>query len=341
MRFRYRICTLGLCLMMQFVMSCVSDARMFNPVTDMYFPCQGPMMIGGVEMFGYADAPSWQKISNPVCLCSNRFGLVSGMAQPSFLMEVTNLPYYSPTMDATLFTTSLGANLYGINKGVGTSEHSNSTFNNVHMIPFNPYKLAHIFLDFPCLNQSGSGLDYGGVGFRMSEIDSPEAADDPTALVMFPEAILFGNPLSIIALTAWNVEDGIASTFGRPDDTAIWNFGTWGSTYPLSNTSPQADMAAGAALNAIRFYYKTFREGTMVDPGLSACGPQLSFMMKKSNVTMNIAGPVVGHQCIAPGMSEYRWGLGKNPVSGGRNKPDNFLFILFIKTLCCLGRSYV
>jgi conjugal transfer pilus assembly protein TraU len=57
----------------------------------------------------------------------------------------------------------------------------------------------------------------------------------------------------------------------------------------------------------------------------------------KSHYKLQIARPVRGAGAVPFGQSDFLWGSGKNPAMGaGSNEPDNFLWVLFRKRLCCL-----
>jgi len=61
-------------------------------------------------------------------------------------------------------------------------------------------------------------------------------------------------------------------------------------------------------------------------------------ILVKSNYRLQIARPVRGNDCIPIGRPSLIWGTAKNPPFGTTNtSPDNFLWSLTRRRVCCVG----
>lgn len=303
-----------------------------NPVTDVCWQCIFPVKIGGrisVGGGGQQDLPDANE--NPFCTCGGAGSFTVGVRvsfwEPARMVETVNNAYCFPGLGTGLTNPAPGT----LNGSQGTVESSggNSSFAQAHYYIFPVWTLLELFADFPCLEESGFDMAY------MTEID-PMWNSDTLSFYINPEAILFGNPVAQLAC----LPDSVASSAGYPIDPLFWCMGSWGSAYPLSGTSTMANPTAANAGLAARMIFKLGRELMLFDPSVDVCGATPTPVWIKSHYRLQIARPVRGNECVPIGRSDLLWGGSKNPPAGtGANSPDNFLWMIFRRTSCCIGYS--
>jgi conjugal transfer pilus assembly protein TraU len=160
--------------------------------------------------------------------------------------------------------------------------------------------------------------------------------DDSLSFIINPEALLFGNPISQIACIA----DSVAATVTTPIDPLFWCMGSWGSFYPLTGSMNSSEPLSVNAGLAARMLFKLGRESLMFDTGINQCssGGVITPLLVKSNYRLQIVKPVRGTACNPIGRPSLIWGSAKNPPWGaGTNSPDNFLWSMTRRRVCCVG----
>ncbi len=312
------------------------ESTFINPIADVCWQCIFPMKVGGVTLKHYADVPdSPETNKSAVCKCGIYFGVTSSFWQPAAIIETVKDPYCFPTLGISLSNPKEGF-LGGSHKepqaGAGAQgDSSGHTFQQAHWLKFNVWTILDLFYDIPCLETDGFDLAY------MTEID-PLWNNGILAFLLNPEAILFANPAAQLSCVA----DSIAANTSVPIDQLFWCMGSWGSAYPLSGeVSNQSYVEANAAI-AGRFTYKMARELALWDTGTSYCGPVIMPIWQKSHYRMHIVKPVRDKTCHPIGRSGLMWSQLKNPpYKASGNASDNFSWMLFKKTLCCLYYEYI
>jgi conjugal transfer pilus assembly protein TraU len=332
------LCTLIIALSAAFVEESVLAADTgckgtpLNPVTDVCWRCIFPVKIGGrVSVGGGGQQELAEANENPFCACGGAGSFTAGVRvsfwEPARMVETVKNAYCFPGLGAGLPNPAPGT-LNG-SQGTQAAGGENSHFAQAHYYIFPVWSMLELFADFPCLEEAGFDLAY------MTEID-PMWNSDVLSFFINPEAILFGNPIAQLAC----LPDSIAASAGYPLDPLFWCMGSWGSAYPLSGSSTMVNPTAANAGLAARMIYKLGRELLLFDPSVDVCGAVPTPVWVKSHYRLQIARPVRGDGYIPIGRSDLLWGGGKNPVAGtGNNSPDNFLWMIFRRTSCCVGYS--
>lgn len=181
-------------------------------------------------------------------------------------------------------------------------------------------------MDARCLDKSPTGIS------DISEV-RPEHLDGQLNLMLYPQTLLFANPVALAACMA----DTVAATAGHPVDALFWCAGEWGPIYPLTGYS-SAKGASGvraaanvAAKSIARSHNNLLLWGTK---GMSAlCGPYPQPILLKSQYKLQPVRPVRSRLCPAIGRSELLWGAGMNPPSP--KQADNFAYLLWRWRDCC------
>jgi conjugal transfer pilus assembly protein TraU len=105
------------------------------------------------------------------------------------------------------------------------------------------------------------------------------------------------------------------------------------------NDSNPLNVNAGLAA---RMLFKLSRETLLWDTGSNQCATNgvVTPILVKSNYRLQVARPVRGNDCIPIGRPSLLWGAAKNPPFGtGSTSPDNFLWSLTRRRVCCVGYS--
>ncbi len=305
-----------------------ASAGVINPITDVCWRCMFPMSTGGVS-WGSSGEPVTGNITTPVCSCTGtsgvRVGVTTSFNEHAWLIESVKTPYYFPALGTEMSDPNPG---YKGGESKGNGDETRESFQHVHYYVFPAYSLIGLFTDMPCLDRNVFDLGY------MTEVDDMWS-DDLLALLINPEALAFGNPVTQLSCIA----DSVAAAVGYPIDPLFWCLGSWGSSYPLTGTTATSDPVTAAAASASRLIFKMGREGALWDTGVEECSDKgvLTPFMIKSHYKLQIARPVVGNQCIPIGRSGLIWGGAKNPVVGGAGKTDEFLWVATRRRVCCVG----
>ena len=105
------------------------------------------------------------------------------------------------------------------------------------------------------------------------------------------------------------------------------------------NDSNPLNVNAGLAA---RMLFKLSRETLLWDTGSNQCATNgvVTPILVKSNYRLQVARPVRGNDCIPIGRPSLLWGPAKNPPYGtASTSPDNFLWSLTRRRVCCVGYS--
>ena len=284
-----------------------------------------PIKIGGVTIATFAGLEDFTVTSlSPVCVCPNpfpRIGLKLSMWEPKAFLEVTNIPGCFPSLGFGV-TLPTPRGQFGFGSSAGGDEGTHSY--NFHYIKVNPLLLLELFQDFVCMSK-GSSYDIGWI----TEVD-PTWNSDRWVGILNPEAILVANPIAQMAC----ILDAGASTLGFPLDFLFWCAGSWGSIYPFSANSNQADEPSGAFLIATRSIAKLHRQlmlwGGVGDTAL--CQEYPMPIMMKSQYSLLPVYPVPFPTRIPIGRTTLLWATGQEtPVV---NK-HNWVMVLYRKRDCC------
>ena len=302
-----------------------------NPVTDICWQCMFPAQIGSVS-YGNGQESAPGNITSPACVCpDSKQGIIAGLSvafwEHARMIETVKDPYCFPILGTGMTNPKPGFSS-GTARGPGHNDNEYS-FQQAHYYTFPAWSILKFFMDFPCAEQGGFDLAY------MTEVD-PMWNDDSLSFIINPEALLFGNPVSQVACVA----DSVAATVTTPIDPLFWCMGSWGSFYPLTGSMNSSEPLSVNAGLAARMLFKLGRESLLFDTGINQCssGGVITPILVKSNYRLQIVKPVRGTACNPIGRPSLIWGSAKNPPWGaGSNSPDNFLWSMTRRRVCCVG----
>ena len=149
----------------------------------------------------------------PACNCGDGLGAGVVFWEPAHVVEVVKDAGCSPILDTEILSGYEQIN--GVDENLHTLRH-------VHWYRYPIFKMLDMFLEFSCLSE----FDGFSVGY-MSELD-PIYMDSEYNLITTPEAVLFANPVSMLACAP----DVVASNLGRPLNGMNWCAGSHGVVYP-------------------------------------------------------------------------------------------------------------
>lgn len=334
-----------------------SEADAYCPVTNIFeetfsktcWECMFPMSLVGTTVFNMGEdgvAPALGPGNSAVyppqlcgCICFTPYlcipGLPLGVFIPSHLIEVVRTPLCFPS-----FGTTLGVDPNFINRGMVDVAQDDPalkfSYYHVHFIIFPLWALLGTGFEFLCTGSSAASvIDIA----YMSELD-PGWADDPLSLLLFPEGVLFANPLATAACSI----DSVMSAVSFPLDPLFWCAGSFGNIYPPSGytSGSYSGQVKPAALVLTRILAKLARVGAELywaADGSALCSDAPTFLIVKSQYKFQLIYPiastaVLGGPCCSPlGRTQLRWGLAKTyPVDG-----DDFVFLIWKLQRCCLA----
>jgi conjugal transfer pilus assembly protein TraU len=262
-------------------------------------------------------------------------GIPIGYWEPRHLIEVVHEPFCFPALGIDLSDAVMDFLIRG-DQQTGHDEatdHQNAHYAHVHFIVFPALKVFSLLMDVLCLN---AGAQTGELDLLyLSEIDPLWTADVLAALV-FPETLLFANPIAGAACAG----DAIAASLDAPLDPLFWCAGGWGQLYPPAgrqNNTSGGNLAVQPLLWA-RVLTKLARAGT--EPWAAANGALLcqdlpTFVLVKSQYKWQLLDPVAydaAKCCPKLGASQALWEWGKTiPVEG-----ESHVWLLWRRQNCCM-----
>lgn len=302
----------------------VCAGRFINPVTDICWHCIFPIKVGGVTVVpGMPDIPDLTNL--PVCTCPMppplppRIGIPISLWEPARMIETVKDPYCFPSIG-----TGLSNPADGFQGGV-TDAAKPETFAQAHYFIFPVWAIMQIAIDSVCVEKGGFDVAY------ITEID-PLWNDDLLSQILTPEALLFANPISVMACTA----DAAAATIGYPLSYMPWCMGSWDTVFPMTGNVYDGNYTEANAAIAGRMLYKMARQLLVCDTNVNLCTCFPTPVWIKHHYRLQVAMPVRDATCHPIGRPGIIWAWGKNPPYGIAGRAgDNFLWILFRKRSCC------
>ncbi len=312
--------------------------------------CMFPLSLIGTTVFNLGEdevapalGPGESAVYPPQlcgCVCFTPYlcvpGLPLGVFIPSHLVEVVRNPLCFPSLNGI----TLGADPNFIDRGmVDVSQDDPAlkfSYYHVHFIIFPLWALLGTGFEFVCIgSSSASAIDIA----YLSELD-PMWGDDPLSLLMFPEAVLFANPITTAACAV----DAAMASISWPLDPLFWCAGSFGNIYPPSGytSGSYSGQVKPAGLVLTRLLAKLMRFGSELywaADGPAICSDFPTFLLVKSQYKFQLVYPIPntaldGGTCCSPlGRTQLRWGLAKTyPVDG-----DDFVFLIWKLQRCCLA----
>jgi conjugal transfer pilus assembly protein TraU len=263
-------------------------------------------------------------------------GIPIGYWEPRHLVEAVTDPFCFPSLGLDISDVAL--DVFG--KGTQETGHDDTAdqkgdahYAHVHFVMFPALKVFSLMMDVLCMNagalQSELSILY------LSELD-PLWTVDILSVIMFPESILFANPIAGAACVA----DSIAASLDSPIDMLFWCAGGWGHLYPPAGF--QSGNAGGRLavqpLLWTRVLTKLARVGTETWAAGNAeklCQDIPTFLLVKSQYKWQLLDPVAytaDKCCLKLGASQALWEWGKTiPVTG-----EGHVWLLWRRQNCCM-----
>jgi len=304
--------------------SCFAKGGKFvNPMTDICWKCIFPIHISGINITpSHGEIASYQK--QPLCSCAGfppKLGIPLAFWEPTILIDVTRTPYKLSAWGGI----SIGNEALKRRGGLShVGESGRTSFYNVHY--YNAPILHWLnLIDFPCLESSEMTPLY------LSEFD-PFWDDDEWSAVLYPEALLFANPLAQVACIA----DCTASSLGSPQNSLFWCAGCMGSYYPfIGHVSHHVGGIQASYLLVHRLLGKLHSLGMRsVFEEEEFCSKTFFPRLYKTAYKTQLVQPIANTEgpCHPLGKSDVFWGAGKTYPYGG----EDFVYLIWTKNHCCL-----
>lgn len=297
-----------------------------NPLTSICWECMFPISIGSTDV-GSGSLPDTPNPGNPICECPSGFiipyyGLSTGYWEPMGLVDVSRTPYCMVNLGGIEFKDTP--------KDEGAvdtqSPDQNGSFYYVH------------YYNFPIMQYISSGLlggachTDGAISIQyLSELD-PTWQDDKLAATVFPETLMFENPVTAVPAEIACAADSLKDNTGLPMDSTFWCAGSQGFMYPLNgNIAEQTSDEQASTLESERLMFKLHRIGLIQDTSESSlCFETLDLIMPKSRYRYQMAYPHK-NACEPFGRTTLSWeGFQENPLKG-----DDAGYVIWRKRNCC------
>lgn len=311
------------------------SGSMVNPVSDICWDCIFPIGIAGAEIDG--GQPSNHDPAPPEeCECPfpppifERVGIGIAYWEPARWVEVVRKPYCFPAFGG-------GSEEGNDSEGSGEDEDiPNGTNSSSDEEGNKAFYHTHYF-SAPILSWVGGSLssslclieDEADMMF-MSELD-PLWNDDSTTMLMNPEAILFNNPITVLACA---IDAVVATLTNFGIDQLFWCAGAQGQAYPLNGNHATHVGAIDSSANVMQkttmlmhrlgLEKDTSTEGAM-------CGSVSQPIMRKNQYKYHLLHPMPRPEwAYGFGVNSY-WAVGAEfPYEG-----EDFNYMLFRKRQCC------
>ncbi|MUJ20336.1 TraU family protein [Aliivibrio fischeri] len=310
------------------------DSKYFEGLVDkVCWSCMLP-----ISLFGLTEPPAGAN-TDFACACPDEFGIpmpgfAAGFFQPDQLMEVSNIPWCSPTLGGVQLSedyTHIGNSIAPKN---GESERQPLVQMHYNYLASPILKMMNLLMIPECEKTPGVvDLDI----MFMSPLTA-EWYDDLLSFVLTPDAAAFANPIG----QAMCVYDcGLTMATGEASE-ANWHCGGCdGSLYPLTgNVTGSADNPIKtSSLITQRAIAKSHRLGLSAKTmGKKAmCEFVYTPMIPKSQYKLQLSFPIAesGGECCHPlGANWLTWGLGRIAPGGG--KDSTFVYNVFRYADCCI-----
>lgn len=309
-----------------FAGSC-SDSFLSIP-TEVNWQCVFPISIGGVIKLGDGQSLGDENIGDSICACggaSPTVGLTVSFWEPARVIDTVKDAWCMNAIGVQLTNPSPGTGGGSLSVDATGSGSSAKMFAQMHYYKFPVWAILDMFTDLPCTEDSSFDIA------MMSEL-LPHWNNPVLAMLLNPEALVFGNPVAQLACAA----DSIAAATGNPINHLFWCMGSWGNAYPFTGSIGATDRVEANAGIAARSIYMMGRTGLLLDPGVDACGSVYTPIWKKDHYKLQLMRPVKDDACRPIGMTGMGWTMGKNKLIGG----GNYSWMVFRKVKCCVGYSF-
>jgi conjugal transfer pilus assembly protein TraU len=296
--------------------------------TEVNWQCVFPISIGGVVELGNGQNLGDEDIGDSICACGGTnptVGISVSFWEPARVIDTVRDAWCMNAIGVQLANPSAGTGDGTQTVDVTGTGQSAQIFAQMHYYKFPVWSILDMFTDLPCTEDAGFDIA------MMSEL-LPNWNNPILAMLLNPEALVFGNPIAQLACIA----DSVAAATGNPINHLFWCMGSWGNVYPFTGTIGATDIVEANAGIAARSIYMMGRTGLLLDPGVDACGSVYTPIWKKNHYKLQLMRPVKDNACRPIGMTGIGWTMFKNRMIGG----GNYSWMVFRKVKCCVGYSF-
>ena len=278
-----------------------------------------------------SSRPDTENPALPICLCATpipRIGIAIGFWEPVRLADVSMKPWCFVNLGGLKLDPGfdIGQKYYAGPSAVGGKNQSTGDWN-VHWYMYPLISWLEIVMDFLCLETTAVDILY------ITEID-PLWQNSELTTLLNPEAVLFANPIALVACAA----DCVAATTKLPMDELFWCAGCQGGMYPVNGKiSAQYGHVQGSRLAVSRFIFKMHRMGIMWGShgteGL--CSKYPMPIMYKSQYRVQATNPIPS----VSGKEACRPLGGHQLIGGGKMIPgigEDMGYLIWRKRNCCV-----
>jgi conjugal transfer pilus assembly protein TraU len=291
-----------------------------NPLTKVAWQCVFPITIAGVRI-GAKSPLDEDSTGSPVCVCNRggvpTLGVKVSFWAPNRMIDTVSNPGCMMALGADILNT--GGKLHG-RSSAQTTNGTRYTHQQSHYYIAPLWAMLDLFTDIPCLTEKEFDVA------MMSEL-LPTYQNEVLGAVINPEAVLFGNPASVLACIA----DSAEAIRGKTIDALFWCSGSWGGIYPLGGSSFESDEVAANAQIAAKQIYMMGRAGLLWIDNKSGCSQYPATIWKKSRHKLQEMEPVKSGKCVNIGRAGLLWTSLKHPPH-----KDNYAWQVFEKRICCI-----
>lgn len=302
-------------------------------ITDVCWSCLFPIISLGVPLGASSSEAPDDRSKKIVCLCKDDLGVpypgfTYGMWMPSKLVELVRMPGCLPTLGGVTL------NFDKIDQGTWqsqeiTPEMTQASHAHYHTYAFPILVILNMFEKAECIKDHYVDIDL----LYMSEFD-PTWYDDTICYFTNPEAVLLGNPISMLSC----VPDALSSTaLQKPINSLFWCAGSWGSMYPFTtNIAGGGGAVMHSSLMMARLlsalHRRFFLRKTYTDDAL--CSSEIAFFIPKTQYKITMIYPVPERTTAhVLGQSDLFWGASRTiPVTG-----EDFIYLLWTWNDCCMS----
>ncbi|MDX8377471.1 MAG: conjugal transfer pilus assembly protein TraU [Mariprofundales bacterium] len=306
------------------------EGKFLNPITEINWETLFPLKIGGITISAGSLPDTPGGALSPTCFCPLptppfiRMGISTGFWEPIRTVEVVRKPGCFPSLGGIDMGSVLGHSLpYGSRENNQGGDQK--SFYHVHWIANPILYLLDFVVSSVCLQQDSMDVAY------ITELD-PMWSDDELAIILNPEAALFGNMIAQTACAA----DCVISTAGISLNLLFWCAGCHGSLYPFTGTvTHHVGGVQASLLLTERMIAKLSRMGLTLNTSsaISQCFPMPSPIIKKDQYRIQMMRPI--RQTIIPALPFGRTDV---IISSGKEFPvkgEDFVYQIWRKRECC------
>ncbi len=319
-----------LCLMWVQVAMPECTGKFPNIISDICWECMFPIRVGGVKLSSSGEEANGNKRS--LCLCPKppfgqpTPGIVVSYFEPVRMVDVTRVPFCLVNLGGMTLgrddnTNPKSRGTVNLTQGEGGIKNS---FFHVHWYVFPVFALFELFTDMLCFDNAKLDIAF------MTEID-PLWNHDEMALILNPEAILFGNPIAQLACSV----DCAKASFGFGIESMFWCAGCHGSVYPFTGSIPTHISGVQATeLTVTKFMAHLHRLGLLNRYYGNPCKSLPCPIIAKSMYKLQMLNPVAAtNKCPPIGRSDFihpRHSM-REIIEGSMN----YGYLIFRRRECC------